>query len=143
MSHQKKDKVAAEQLVNERRFKHLLSIMPESVRNSFNEEQLEAIKQSMTETTWKKHSVDFRSTIPFFSYQYYLVFIAGRDQRQMTREEIRFKRLALLSLFVAFITFSTLLGLLVIYLIKSALGIDIFPNFSFGIWTWFQAKFLL
>jgi hypothetical protein len=27
---------------------------------------------------------------------------------------------------------------LVLYLIKSALGIDIFKDYSFGIWDWFR-----
>ena len=33
---------------------------------------------------------------------------------------------------------STLFGILVLYLIKSALGIDIFKGFSFGVWDWFK-----
>ncbi|MCG6508060.1 hypothetical protein K6U15_15045, partial [Vibrio parahaemolyticus] len=33
-----------------------------------------------------------------------------------------------------------LLGLsfLALYLLKSAMGIDIFPNYSLGIWDWFK-----
>lgn len=127
---------------NRIRFSSLLDKMPESVRDSFSDQQLVALHNSLSETTWKKHPLDFRSSLSFFSYQYYYVFIAGRDQRQMTRREIRFKRLVLLAFVILFITFSTLLGLLVLYLIKSAIGIDVFSNFSFGIWAWFQAAFL-
>ena len=37
-----------------------------------------------------------------------------------------------------FVTFCTLFGLLVLYLIKSALGINLFEDFSLGIWSWFK-----
>lgn len=131
-----------EVLLDNKALKKALHAMPEAVQDSFSNEQLEAIKDVLEATTWKKHSLDLRSSISFFSYHYYYVLIAGRDQRTMGREEIRFKRLMYLTFFTLFITFSTLFGLLVIYLIKSAMGIDIFPNFSLGIWTWFKGSFL-
>jgi hypothetical protein len=37
---------------------------------------------------------------------------------------------------------SAAVGILVLYLIKSALGIDLIPGFSFGVWGWFQDEFL-
>jgi hypothetical protein len=30
----------------------------------------------------------------------------------------------------------------VLYLVKSALGIDLIPGFSFGVWGWFQENVL-
>ncbi len=131
-----------EALLDNKPLKKALSNMPKAVQSSFTNEQLEGIKSALEATTWKKHRVDIRSSISFFSYHYYYVLIAGRDQREMSREEIRFKRLMYLTFFTLFITFSTLLGLLVLYLIKSAMGIDIFPNFSFGVWSWFKGVFL-
>ncbi len=130
-----------EALLNNKPLKKALGKMPEAVQDSFTNEQLEGIKSALEASAWKKHAVDIRSSISFFSYHYYCVFIAGRDQREMSRDEIRFKRLMYLTFFSLFITFSTLLGLLVLYLIKSAMGIDIFPNFSLGIWTWFKGAF--
>ncbi len=67
--------------------------MPEAVQGSFSNEQLEGLKGALEATTLKKHSVDIRSSVSLFSYHYYYVFIAGRDQRELSREEIRFKRL--------------------------------------------------
>jgi hypothetical protein len=32
-----------------------------------------------------------------------------------------------------------LAGLLLLYLVKSALGIDLFDGYSFGIWHWFKS----
>lgn len=130
-----------EALLNHKPLKKVLDKMPEALQESFTNEQLEGMKVALEATTWKKHRIDIRSSISFFSYHYYYVLIAGRDQREMSREEIRFKRLMYLTFFTLFITFSTLLGLLVLYLIKSAMGINIFPNFSFGIWTWFKGAF--
>jgi hypothetical protein len=36
------------------------------------------------------------------------------------------------------LTLSLTLGLLVLYLFKSALGINLFAGFSLGIWDWFK-----
>ena len=34
------------------------------------------------------------------------------------------------------------LGVLILYLVKSALGIDLIPGFLFGVWGWFQENVL-
>jgi hypothetical protein len=141
-SHKTLAQANREALIEEPLLKKALSKMPEDVQSSFTHEQLQGIKAAMQATTWKKHSVDIRSSISFFSYHYYYVLIAGRDKRTMTREEIRFKRLMYLTFITLFLTFSALFGLLILYLIKSAMGIDLFPHFSLGIWTWFKGTFL-
>lgn len=38
--------------------------------------------------------------------------------------------------------YATACGVLVLYLIKSALGIDLIEGFSFGVWGWFQEHVL-
>ena len=38
--------------------------------------------------------------------------------------------------------YATACAVLVLYLIKSALGIDMIEGFSFGVWGWFQQTFL-
>lgn len=130
-----------EALLNNKPLKDALGKMPEAVQESFTNEQLEGIKNALKATKWKKHPLDMRSSISFFSYQYYYVLIAGREQRTMNREEINIKQLIYLIFLILFITLSTMCGLLVLYLIKSAMGIDIFPNFSLGIWSWFKEAF--
>jgi len=40
------------------------------------------------------------------------------------------------------LTIGSVLGVLILYLVKSALGIDLIPGFSFGVWGWFQEEFL-
>lgn len=130
------------QLMTDKKLAKLLCLMPKNVQDSFTDEQLKNLKVAITATSWKKHAFDIRSSISLFSYRYYYVLIAGRDLREMTRKEIRVKRLMFLLFFSLFLTFSTLLGMLVLYLIKSAMGIDIFPDFSFGVWGWFKTALL-
>ena len=131
-----------EQLKTDKRLGKILCLMPEDVQDSFTDEQLKNLKVAITATSWKKHAIDIRSSISLFSYRYYYVLIAGREQREMSRKELRFNRLMYLLFFSLFLIFSTLLGLFLLYLIKSATGIDIFPNFSFGVWSWFKVTFL-
>ena len=131
-----------EQLKQDPGLTKLLERMPENVQDSFTEEQLAGIKLAISGRTWASHAIDFRSTIKFFSYRYYYVFVAGRNHRELSRREKRLGLLLHTSLVATFFTFCTLLGILVLYLVKSALGIDIFPNFSFGVWGWFKETFL-
>ena len=130
-----------EQLKTDRRLAKILCLMPETVQDSFTDEQLKNLKVAITATSWKKHAIDIRSSVSLFSYRYYYVLIAGRDQREMSRRELRVQRLIYFLFFCLFLIFSTLLGILVLYLIKSAMGLDIFPDFSFGVWGWFKGLF--
>ncbi len=70
------------------------------------------------------------------------MLLAGRNRRTLTEREKRIQRLSMALLLAAFLLFSTAVGILVLYLLKSALGIDLLPGFSFGVWGWFQQEFL-
>jgi uncharacterized protein YqhQ len=56
--------------------------------------------------------------------------------------ERQIQRLSMAIFLAAFLLVSTLLGIFVLYIVKSALGIDLIPGFSFGVWGWFQQEFL-
>lgn len=118
----------------------LLNRMPEDVADSFSNEQLIHLKTAIGSREWGKHKVDFRGTfpVPFMKSRIYYVFLMGRNFRQLSRQEQLISAFTIAAFTLLFIVFSVLLGLLVLYLIKSALGIDIFKNYSFGIWTWFK-----
>ena len=136
------NKAARDKLKNEMGLRKLLERMPEEVQDSFTEKQLVNIKIAIGARTWGTHAIDLRSTLKVFRYRYYYVFVAGRNRRELT---IRERRIGLLIQAVAlggFLTFSAMLGILILYLLKSAAGIDIFPGFSFGVWGWFKASFL-
>ena len=133
---------ARNELINDTGLRKLLERMPKRIQDSFTEEQLANIKIATGARTWGNHAIDVRSTMKFFRYRYYYVFVAGRNRRELSARERRIGLLMQASILAMFLTFSAILGVLVLYLVKSAAGIDIFPHFSFGVWGWFKASFL-
>ncbi|MFT5708994.1 MAG: hypothetical protein ACI9ES_003301, partial [Oceanospirillaceae bacterium] len=123
---------ARNKLKNETGLRKLLERMPEHVQDSFTEEQLSSIKLAIGARTWGNHVIDVRSTLKLFSYRYYYVFVAGRNRRELSARERRLGLLIQAAALSVFLTFSAMLGVLVLYLLKSAAGIDIFPGYSFG-----------
>ncbi|MGE6461288.1 3-phosphoshikimate 1-carboxyvinyltransferase [Pseudoalteromonas tetraodonis] len=119
----------------------LLERMPKNIQTTFTEEQLAHLKIAIGARQWGNHAVDCRGVVKFFKYRYYYVFLAGRNRRELSAKEqkiARFTQAVFLSLAV---TFTILFTLLVLYLVKSALGIDIFEGYSFGVWSWFKGLF--
>jgi hypothetical protein len=117
---------------------NLLGTMPKDVRESFTELQLAHLRNAVGARKWGSHRIDFRTTFGFFSYRYYLVLLAGKNIRTISRQQQKLQLFMNAMLLTFFIVFCTLLGLLVLYLLKSALGINLFENFSLGIWAWFK-----
>lgn len=120
--------------------KNLLDRMPPNVAASFTDEQLAHLHSALGARSWKKHSVDIRSTfpLPFFRSRIYFVLLMGRNRRELSRREKQISAFTFACLIAGFISLSVLFGLLVLYLIKSALGINLFEDFSLGIWGWFK-----
>ncbi|MBL0709555.1 MAG: 3-phosphoshikimate 1-carboxyvinyltransferase [Colwellia sp.] len=129
-----------QKISNQPVIKKLLSKMPEAVAKSFNDEQLTHLLTAVGSRSWGKHKIDFRGTfkLPFYHWRFYYVFLVGKNYRELTRQEKRMSFLITTVISTLFLMFSIVLGLLIIYLVKSALGIDLFPNFSLGIWSWFN-----
>ncbi|MEC7690495.1 MAG: 3-phosphoshikimate 1-carboxyvinyltransferase [Pseudomonadota bacterium] len=120
----------------------LLSKMPPDVAASFSEEQLIAMNKAIGGRSWARHKLDVRGTINIWRTSFYFVVLAGKNRRELSRLEQQVGRATMALMFALFITFSVLSGLLILYLIKSALGINLFENFSLGIWSWFKANIL-
>ncbi|BBB25465.1 hypothetical protein [Amphritea japonica] len=120
----------------------LFKRLPEDVRGSFSQEQLAALKVAFGARKWGKHPVDIRGTLKIWTWRYYFVILLGRNRRELSRAEQKTAAFMQAFFLMLFLTFSTLLGLLVLYLIKSAAGIDLFPGFSLGIWGWFKTNIL-
>jgi len=119
----------------------LLERMPKNIQSTFTDEQLAHLKIAIGARQWGNHAVDCRGVVKFFKYRYYYVFLAGRNRRELSLKEqkiARFTQALILSIAAIFII---LLTLLVLYLLKSALGIDIFDGYSFGVWSWFKGLF--
>lgn len=120
----------------------LLAKLPAQTAATFSDKQLVALKAALGGRSSETHAVDVRSTLSFWHWHYYFVFLAGRNRRALTRREREIRRLALATLLLVLLSVSTLVGILVLYLIKSAMGINLIPEFSFGVWGWFKREFL-
>ncbi|MDO9043643.1 MAG: hypothetical protein Q7U64_15095 [Desulfocapsaceae bacterium] len=118
--------------------KGLLTRLPEAERGSFSDNQLVALKVALGARHWGKHAFDLRNTIGLWHWRYYYVIIGGRERRQLSSRQREMATLAQALFLAVVLLFSSLLGLLVLYLVKSALGIDMLPAFSLGIWDWFK-----
>ena len=73
-----------------------------------------------------------------WSDRYYFAIVAGRNKRNLTRPQQNLSLIAKAALATVFLLFSGLVGLVILYLLKSALGINLFPGFSLGLWDWFK-----
>jgi len=116
----------------------LLDRLPVNERDSFSDGQLVGLKVALGARVWGAHPVDLRWTVKMWRKRYYFVLLAGVNRRPLSRRQQELALLAKSILFTVGIVVSTLLGVLVLYLLKSAAGINIFPHFSFGVWDWFQ-----
>ena len=119
----------------------LLNRMPSDVQDSFTEDQLAHLKVAIGARQWGKHAVDCRGVFKFFKYRYYFVILAGRNRRELSKKEQKIAAISQAITVSLFSFFVITILLLIIYLVKSALGIDIFSNYSFGVWAWFKDLF--
>lgn len=115
----------------------LLERMPSEVQQSFTEAQLSYLRVALGARQWGKHKLDLRGTLGLGSWRYYYVLVAGRNKRSEHRSH-KAGLLVKAVLVSVLLIISTVLGLLLLYLLKSALGIDLFSDFSLGIWGWFK-----
>ena len=115
----------------------LLERMPDEMQQSFSEAQLSYLRVALGARQWGKHKVDLRGTLGLGSWRYYYVLVAGRNKRSEHRSH-KAGLLVKAVLVSVLLVISTALGLLLLYLLKSALGIDLFADFSLGIWGWFK-----
>lgn len=114
-------------------FARFLARVPPRVAETFTLDQLNAIKLAFGARTWGVHAVDIRLSIPLLFARFYVVFLLGRERRDLPRrgEEGRASPLARLgnllvtALFAALVA-SSALG--VLYLVKSLLGIDLIAD---------------
>jgi hypothetical protein len=118
----------------------LLERMPEKVGQTLSDEQLICIKNALGAHRGSRHKVDIRGS--FGRWRYYYVFLLGRERRHLSRKELRMTRTAKAVLVASFLLFSALTGVGIVYLLKSAFGINLFPKHDLGLWGWFKAHIL-
>jgi hypothetical protein len=118
----------------------LISRLPNKTALSLTDEQLTHLKVAIGNGGYRNHKVDFRGTfpLPFYPSRIYFVFLMGQNVRLLSRQEKTVTLMAILLLFFLFLLLSAVFGLLALYILKSALGIDLFEGFSLGLWSWLK-----
>ncbi|MEE8059326.1 MAG: 3-phosphoshikimate 1-carboxyvinyltransferase [Pseudomonadales bacterium] len=118
----------------------LLQRMPEDVGKEFTEVQLRAIYQALTFNQQRIHPVDFRGAIGIPGFSWYFVFLAGTDHRRTIRNRaIMFRKFEILFVLITLATLA-FLGITFSYIVKSMLNINLFSDFSLGLWDWIIGK---
>jgi hypothetical protein len=114
--------------------------LPQETASAFTDTQLQHIKIAVGSGQYRKHKVDLRGTlpIPFTKYRMYFVLLMGRNLRELNRREKSLALVALLILTSSFLLLCALGGAVMLYLIKSALGINLLEGYSLGLWDWFS-----
>lgn len=120
---------------------NIIANIPLDIRRSFSTEQLNALRAALaTAHDRSRHMVDVRTSIPLYFARYYIVFLLGRDLRRATRRTMLERRrdssqAASFTLVFAIIWNILLvlgiIGLITLYVLKSAMGIDIMPDLHF------------
>lgn len=130
---------ASEDIRQDHTIQKLLSRMPLDVQQSFTEQQLAELRVALGARQWGKHRIDLRGTLSVWRFRYYYVFVAGRNVREQSRQARQLSLLGQAILISILLSICLLFGLLLLYLLKSALGIDLLDDYSFGIWHWFKS----
>lgn len=80
------------------------------------------LRHAVVSRQWDKHSIDFRTTFGLFTRRFYVVVLVDHNLRTLTRGQQK-RQLLINSIMLSFfLIMCMLLGLLALYLIKSAWG---------------------
>ena len=108
--------------------------VPEDIRLSLSEEQLEALRETIyTNRPLASHPIDVRGVIPLFFARFNYVLLVGLDRRSRAWRPKRSRPPALKGGMIVIGVLSALgplllLVLLCLYILKASLGIDLFPD---------------
>ena len=103
-------------------FDSIVQRLPDDVRESFSEDQTEAIRQAAEQCQWGSHAIDMRVSIPLPGSRFYIAVVGGKERRNAVRRETERSRhplltrgnivlIALLSMFGAMLGASLLTSL--------------------------------
>lgn len=113
---------------------HVMSNIDPAVFSSLNLLQIQAVEIAVSSSApFRRHGVDLRGTLRLYFAQFYFVILMGRDRRIdiSNREAGRRYQAGVVSAFIMLYTLICIalpVVLLLLYGIKSWLGIDLFPD---------------
>jgi hypothetical protein len=126
------------QLIDDPFTNNVINSIPADVRDTFSEQQLVALQAALAKVhNRSRHLMDVRVQIPLYWARHYIVFLVGRDMRAHVQEILlNLRQRSSRSAQIGFIAMAVWLliagiavtGFIVLYLFKSAVGIDIFPD---------------
>lgn len=115
--------------------RNVFSTIPPEILRALTPRQKETLARTLEQYFTAKHAIDIRGTLPlpFIPKRLYYVLLAGADRRKMTRAESAIQLSTIVLLILSFFLLSAFLGIVLLYLLKSALGINLFTTFSLGV----------
>lgn len=114
-------------------FERMLSRMSLAARSGFTVEQL-ALLSKVSRPPEPLHWIDYRVSLPFFGRRFYLTFLFGKERRGLSRikseGQASVTKTSLIYVAVLWLLISTVLfaSLVLVYALKSAIGIDVFDG---------------
>lgn len=107
--------------------------IPKDVAATFTDAQLDAVKRAFGARSWGAHSIDLRFSLPLPWRRFYVVFLIGKERRDPGR--LRLERVlrplnvaSFAFAVVAFVSLVSLPVLVLFYLLKTALGVDLISD---------------
>ena len=113
---------------------HVMGNIPADVFKTLNIVQIHALEKAIsTNAPYRKHPVDLRGTVSFFFIRFYFVILLGRDRRDVIRNKeearkLQAKSISIMTFLYAVICMALPVVFLLLYIVKSWAGIDIFPD---------------
>ncbi len=117
----------------------LITALPLHARATFTSEQLAALDVAVARTRPRRnrHGFDYRVSLPLLGRRYYFVFLAGRERRSLSRirgdgENTTWRLSMAYAMMMSAIAMGGLVvAVLLLYVVKSMAGIDLFDEHSF------------
>jgi hypothetical protein len=112
----------------------LLGRIPAQTLSTFSGHQIDAIARAV-EPELSTHLIDFRASMPLGFMQLYVAVLVGRERRRTSRlaaeSKLHLVRIVVGYLLLLSLLISAVLGFaIILYCIKSVLGIDLLPGHS-------------
>jgi len=117
-------------------YERMLARLPSGMRASFTMAQLAMLAEASRPPSLR-HCVDYRVSLPFFGARYYLTIFFGKERRSRNRvafegqANISQASIAYVVVLWILITFCLVTALVLLYVVKSAMGFDFFDGPSF------------
>ena len=103
---------------------------------TFTDEQIAGLNAALVDADTRYHAIDYRTSISFFGIPFYVTFLMGRERRSRERlameGQTQVHRVAIAHIVLTLLIALSCLAAMacILYLAKSAMGIDLFDGHS-------------